>query len=91
VAALAAALLAAAAATTPSLAQRADSNIGLEGGHGGLSDAVLATPNRKTPVPQDNMFATAPHATQTAPASRSKKKTIGTPPRIKQISPEVHQ
>jgi len=77
-AALAAALLAAAAAT-PSLAQRADSNIGLEGGHGGLSDAILATPNRKTPVPQDNRFATAPGATQTAPASQLKTKTIPTP------------
>lgn len=54
-----------AARTVPTIAQRADSNIGLEGGHGGLSDAILAAPNRKTPVPQDNMFATAP-----APRSR---------------------
>ena len=70
---------AALAAGNPSLAQRADSNIGLEGGHGGLSDAILATPNRKTPVPQDNRFATAPGATQTAPASQLKKKTLPTP------------
>jgi len=76
---LAAALIAAAAAANPSFAQRADSNIGLEGGHGGLSDAILATPNRKTPVPQDNRFATAPGATQTAPASQSKTKTFPTP------------
>ena len=69
----------AAAAATPSPAQRADSNIGLEGGHGGLSDAILATPNRRTPVPQDNVFATAPRATQTAPASQSKTKPIPTP------------
>jgi len=67
------------AAGNSSVAQRADSNIGLEGGHGGLSDAILATPNRKTPVPQDNRFATAPGATQTAPASQSKAKTIPTP------------
>jgi hypothetical protein len=67
------------AARNPSVAQRADSNIGLEGGHGGLSDAILATPNRKTPVPQDNRFATAPGATQTAPASQLKTKTIPTP------------
>ena len=76
---LAAALIAAAAAANPSFAQRADSNIGLEGGHGGLSDAILATPNRKTPVPQDNRFATAPGATQTAPASQLKTKTLPTP------------
>jgi hypothetical protein len=76
---LAAALIAAAAATNPSFAQRADSNIGLEGGHGGLSDAILATPNRKTPVPQDNRFATAPGATQTAPAPQLKTKTLPTP------------
>ena len=77
---LAAALTVAAATTSPSLAQRADSNIGLEGGHGGLSDAILATPNRKMPVPQDNMFATAPGATQTAPAPQLKTKTTPTPP-----------
>ena len=70
---------AALAAGNPSLAQRADSNIGLEGGHGGLVDSILATPNRKTPVPQDNIFATAPGATQMAPASQSKTKTIPTP------------
>jgi hypothetical protein len=67
------------AAENPSLAQRTDSNIGLEGGHGSLIDSILATPNRKTPVPQDNIFATAPGATQMAPASQSKTTTIPTP------------
>ena len=62
------------------VAQTANSNAGLEGGQDGLFDAILATPNRKTPVPQDNMFATAPGATQTAPASHSKRKVVPTPP-----------
>jgi hypothetical protein len=31
-------------------------------------DAILATPNQKTPVPQDNLFATAPGLEQQAPA-----------------------
>ena len=75
----------------PAIAQRADSNIGLEGGHVGLSDAILATPNRKTPVPQDNIFATAPGAEQAAPTRKSKTKTIGTPPITKRISPGAHQ
>jgi hypothetical protein len=88
---LAAFLLAAFAASDSSLAQRADSNTGLEGGHGALSDAILATPNRKTPVPQDNMFATAPHTTQTAPASRSKTKTIPTPPVMNRTFRGEHQ
>ncbi|HMD63771.1 MAG TPA: hypothetical protein VKF83_07360 [Stellaceae bacterium] len=42
------------------IAQTANSNAGLEGGQDGLFDAILATPNQKTPVPQDNIFATAP-------------------------------
>jgi hypothetical protein len=75
----------------PSLAQRADSDIGLEGGHGGLVDSVLATPNRKTPVPQDNIFATAPGATQTAPASHSKRKVIPTPPVVNRTYRGEHQ
>ena len=77
-AALAAALIPTVAECNPSFAQRADSNIGLEGGHGSLIDSVLATPNRKTPVPQDNRFATAPGATQAAPVSQPKTKTIPT-------------
>ena len=40
-------------------AQTANSNAGLQGGQDGLLDAILATPNQKTPVPQDNFFATA--------------------------------
>jgi hypothetical protein len=70
---------AALAAGAPSLALRGDSNLSLEGGHGGITDSVLATPNRKTPVPQDNIFATAPGAAQAAPASQSKTKTVPTP------------
>jgi hypothetical protein len=48
------------------IAQTANSNAGLEGGQDGLFDAILATPNQKTPVPQDNMFATAPGVEQAA-------------------------
>jgi len=80
-----------AARAAPAIAQRADSNIGLEGGHGGLSDAILATPNRKTPVPQDNMFATAPGATQPAPAPQLKTKTSPTPPVRKRTLMGGHQ
>jgi len=75
----------------PYAAQRADSNIGLEGGHGGLVDSVLGTPNRKTPVPQDDIFATAPGAQQTAPMPQSNTKAIGTPRIINRIFPEAHQ
>jgi hypothetical protein len=32
----------------------------------GLIDSILATPNQKTPVPQDNLFATAPGLEQVA-------------------------
>ena len=48
------------------MAQTANSNAGLEGGHDGLFDAILATPNQKTPVPQDNISATAPGVEQAA-------------------------
>ncbi len=48
------------------VAQTANSNAGLEGGQDNLFDAILATPNQKTPVPQDNIFATAPGAEQAA-------------------------
>jgi hypothetical protein len=68
------------AAGNAASAQTANSNAGLEGGQDNLFDAILATPNRKTPVPQDNMFAAAPGATQTAPASHSKRKVAPTPP-----------
>jgi hypothetical protein len=33
------------------------------------TDAILGTPNRTTPVPQTNMFSTAPGLEQQAPAS----------------------
>jgi hypothetical protein len=42
------------------VAQTANSNAGLHGGQDGLFDAILGTPNQKTPVPQDNIYATAP-------------------------------
>lgn len=48
------------------IAQTANSNAGLEGGQDGLFDAILGTPNQKTPVPQDNIFATAPGVEQAA-------------------------
>jgi hypothetical protein len=51
---------------SPASAQTANSNAGLQGGQDGLFDAILATPNQKTPVPQDNMFATAPGVEQAA-------------------------
>ena len=82
---------AALAAGNPLLAQRADSNIGLQGGHGGLVDSILATPNRKTPVLQDNIFATAPGAQQAAPVPQSNTKAIGPPRIINRIFPEAHQ
>ena len=52
--------------TKSSVAQTANSNAGLEGGQDGLFDAILATPNQKTPVLQDNIFATAPGVAQAA-------------------------
>jgi len=52
--------------TKSSVAQTANSNAGLEGGQDGLFDAILATPNQKTPVLQDNIFATAPGVEQAA-------------------------
>ena len=46
--------------------QTANSNAGLLGGQDSLFDAILATPNQRTPVPQDNIFATAPGVQQAA-------------------------
>ena len=40
--------------------QTANSNAGLEGGQDGLFDAILATPNYKTPVLPDSAIATTP-------------------------------
>jgi hypothetical protein len=86
----AAALIVTAARAGSAIAQSANSNAGLEGGQDGLFDAILRTPNRKTPVPQDNIFATAPGAEQGAPTPQSKTKAIGTPPVMNRISPEEH-
>jgi hypothetical protein len=59
-------LLAAAIWAGVALAQIANSNAGLHGGQDGLFDAILATPNHRTPVPQDDIFGTAPGAEQAA-------------------------
>jgi len=50
------------------IAQTANSNAGLEGGQDGLFDAILATPNYKTPVLPDSGIATAPGLEQAVPA-----------------------
>src|SRR5215468_893383 len=50
------------------IAQTANSNAGLEGGRDGLFDAILATPNYKTPGLPDSGLATAPGLEQAAPA-----------------------
>jgi hypothetical protein len=62
-------LLIAAAAGPPAAAQATHGNADLIG-NPGLIDSILATPNRKTPVPQDNDFATAPGVEQPTPAPR---------------------
>lgn len=53
--------------TELAIAQTANSNAGLEGGQDNLFDAILATPNQKTPVLPDNVFATAPGLEQAVP------------------------
>jgi len=73
------------------MAQTANSDAGLEGGQDRLFDAILATPHRKTPVPQDNIFATPPRAGQTAPPSHPKTKRIEMPPVLNSISPGERQ
>jgi len=85
----AAVLVAANAAAIATVAQTANSNAGLEGGQDSLFDAILATPNRKTPVPQDNVFTTAPGAQQ--PAATQKSKTVETAPIMKGNLPEADQ
>ena len=50
------------------IAQTANSNAGLEGGQDSLFDAVLATPNYKTPVLPDSALATTPGLEQAVPA-----------------------
>ena len=54
------------------MAQTANSNAGLEGGQDNLFDAILATPQQKTPVLPDNVFATAPGLEQPARARNSR-------------------
>ena len=49
------------------IAQTANSNAGLEGGQDGLFDAILATPNYRTPVLPDGGIATAPGLEQPVP------------------------
>ena len=73
------------------IAQTANSNAGLQGGQDHLFDAILGTPNRKTPVPQDSNLATAPRAAQTAPTPQSKTKPIRTAPVKNRISRRGHQ
>ena len=73
------------------MAQSANSNAGLYGGQDGLLDAILATPNRKTPIPQDNTFATAPGAAQAAPTPHSKTKAIVMPPVKNRVFPGEHR
>jgi len=62
------ALIFAVVAGHPAIAQTANSNAGLEGGQDGLFDAILATPNYKTPVLPDSAVATTPGLEKTAPA-----------------------
>jgi hypothetical protein len=68
-------------------AQTANSNAGLAGGQDRLFDAILATPNRKTPVPQGNTLAAPPRAGRTAPTSHTKTKGIDLPPAMNSTSP----
>ena len=65
---VAAVLILALAARTSAIAQTANSNAGLEGGQDSLFDAILATPNYRTPVLPDSALATAPGLEQAVPA-----------------------
>jgi hypothetical protein len=65
--ALVSALIVAAAQAKPASAQTANSNAGLQGGQDGMFDAILATPNYKTPVLPDSALATAPGLEQAVP------------------------
>jgi hypothetical protein len=42
---------------------------GRDDGATARSDALMGTPNKKTPVPQDNLFSTSPRLEQQPPAS----------------------
>src|SRR6516225_1783995 len=61
-------LIAAAGRAGFAIAQTANSNAGLQGGQDGMFDAILATPNYRTPVLPDSALATAPGLEQAVPA-----------------------
>src|SRR5215472_4538560 len=67
-AAFVAALIITAIQAGQAIAQTANSNAGLQGGQDGMFDAILATPNYKTPVLPDSGIATAPGLEQAVPA-----------------------
>jgi len=87
---VAAVLIVALAAGNSSLARRADGNIGVEGSHSGFSDSILVTPNPRTSVPRDNIFAIAPGAARAAPMPQSKKDGGRNAAFMNRISPEEH-
>jgi len=66
-AALVALLIAAVGQGRPASAQTANSNAGLQGGQDGMFDAILGTPNYRTPVLPDSALATAPGLEQAVP------------------------
>ena len=61
-------LIAAVGQGRPASAQTASSNAGLFGGQDSMFDAILATPNYRTPVLPDSALATAPGLEQAVPA-----------------------
>src|SRR6516162_7255206 len=63
----AAALIGTAIQARFAIAQTANSNAGLQGGQDGMFDAILATPNYRTPVLPDSALATAPGLEQAVP------------------------
>src|SRR5271157_3612327 len=63
-----AALIVTAIQAGQAIAQTANSNAGLQGGQDGMFDAILATPNYKTPVLPDSALATAPGLEQAVPS-----------------------
>src|SRR6516165_5891461 len=67
-AAFAAMLILTATQAAQAIAQTANSNAGLQGGQDGMFDAILATPNYRTPVLPDSALATAPGLEQAVPA-----------------------
>jgi hypothetical protein len=64
------------AGTSPSRDPRRGGMMNAQKGHGARddgaaarSDALMGTPNKKTPVPQDNRFSTSPRLEQQLPAT----------------------